>query len=73
MEIGSILSLFIIVICLQNLWKCLYELLQIPFNEMAKRIEKLEKHNSKNKKNFNKTINKKTSRLKKNSSNREIN
>ncbi|MDV3139481.1 MAG: hypothetical protein Q8742_01965 [Candidatus Phytoplasma australasiaticum] len=65
MEIGSWLSLFIIVICMQNLWKCLCELLKIEFNEITQIIKKLEKNNSQNKKNFNKTINKKTSKLKK--------
>ncbi|MDV3171013.1 MAG: hypothetical protein Q8781_01770 [Candidatus Phytoplasma stylosanthis] len=59
MENGSILSLFIIVICMQNLWKCLCELLKIEFNEITQIIQKLEKNNSQNKKNFNKTINKK--------------
>ncbi|MDV3182433.1 MAG: hypothetical protein Q8869_00980 [Candidatus Phytoplasma australasiaticum] len=59
MEIGSILSLFIIVICMQNLWKCLCQLLQFVFNKIVKRIQKLEKNNSQNKKNFHKTINKK--------------
>ncbi|MDV3158143.1 MAG: hypothetical protein Q8764_01295 [Pigeon pea little leaf phytoplasma] len=59
MEIGSWLSLFIIVICMQNLWKCLCELLKIEFNEITQIIQKLEKNNSQNKKNFNKTINKK--------------
>ncbi|MDV3202776.1 MAG: hypothetical protein Q8901_02435 [Candidatus Phytoplasma stylosanthis] len=50
MEIGSWLSLFIIVICMQNLWKCLCELLKIEFNEITQIIKKLEKNNSQNKK-----------------------
>ncbi|MDO8054594.1 hypothetical protein H7685_001070 [Candidatus Phytoplasma australasiaticum subsp. australasiaticum] len=64
MKFESWLYCFYSFCCTQIVLSCLYELLQFPFNEIAKRIKKLEKNNSKNKKNFNKTI-KKTSRLKK--------
>ncbi|MDV3173863.1 MAG: hypothetical protein Q8779_02530 [Candidatus Phytoplasma stylosanthis] len=50
MEFKSCLSLFIIFLCMQNLWNCLCEILKIEFNKIIKRIQKLEKNNSK--KNF---------------------